>query len=212
MQHGLPSPSNNDLDNYSVNSAGDLDVIYEPLYDYVTYSAAGQSSLSFFQNPIGQLGKTFEDTNMESAGQLPAPQKFIVKAICIDFFPGNVVSGAEADANLENWNDTYNVMKSGWLEFKVGIKPRLRQAPVGAFPSTYRLAGTSALTGTPAGAGVVAGVDYASMAGQVFNIIPVTIPQNQNFSVTLNWNTPVPITTDARIGVKLMGNLYRSVQ
>ena len=198
MRNGRPIPSSNALNQFSVNASGEMDVIYQPLYDYATYLAAGQTSLNFFQNPIGQLGKTREDTNMESAGQLPAPQKFVVEAISIDFFPGAVTS-----AGNTNWEDAYTVFQSGYLDFVVGSKSRLQQAPLGAFPPPYRLGGSS---------GSAAAVDYSSFAGQMFNIIPVTLPANQNFSVSLNWAVGLPISVDARIGVKLHGNLYRSVQ
>lgn len=204
-------PSANALDKFSVNAANGLDVIWQPLYDYQTYAQAGQTSLSFFQAPIGQGGKTLEDTNMESAGQLPAPQKFIVESISIDFFPGNDV-GRDGNAGLaENWDDVYSVMKSGWLDFIVGSKSRLQQAPLGAFPPAYRLGGAAAETGESA-ATTTSVIDYASFAGREFSIIPVTLPANQNFKVTLNWAAALPISVAARIGVKLNGTLYRSVQ
>ncbi len=210
MTRAIPSPTA--LDKYSVNNSSGMDVIYQPIYDYQTYSSAGQTSLNFFQNPVGQLGKTLDDTNMESAGQLPAPQKFLVDAIMIDFFPGNSVNMGNVNGTPDNWQDTYDVMHSGHLDFIVGSKSRLKQAPIGAFPPNYRAAGATSVTGSTAAANTISGVDYAGFAGQMFSIIPVTIPANQNFKVTLSWATALPINADARIGVKLMGNLYRSVQ
>lgn len=206
----IPAPDA--LNKFSVNSATGLDVIWQPLYDYQTYAQAGQTSLSFFQAPIGQGGKTLADTNMESSGQLPAPQKFVVESIQIDFFPGNDVAGFAADAVAAKWQDNYTVMQSGWLDFQVGSKSRLQQAPLGAFPPAYRLGGGAALTGQGSVANSITTVDYASFAGREFSIIPVTLPANQNFKVTLNWPVAVAITVDARIGVKLNGNLYRAVQ
>jgi len=210
--HGRQAPPNNALSQFAVNQAGDMDVIYQPLYDYQAYAQAGQTSLSFFQNPIGQLGKTLADTNMESAGQLPSPQKFLVEAISIDFFPGNPVDMGVVDTSPLNWADVYDVFKSGWLEFTVGSKSVLKQGPLGAFPSNYRLGGGASITGAASVANTIDGVDYATFAGQPFTIIPAAIPANQNFNVTLNWPVAVPITVAARIGVKLHGNLYRSVQ
>lgn len=206
----IPSPDA--LNKFAVNSAQGMDVIWQPLYDYATYAAAGQTSLNFFQLPIGQSGKTLADTNMESAGQLPAPQKFIVESISIDFFPGGSVNGSTVDGTAVNWDDVYTVMKSGWLDFIVGSKSRLQQAPIGAFPPAYRLGGGAALTGAASVANTITSVDYASFAGREFSIIPVTLPANQNFKVSLNWPAAVAINVDARIGVKLNGTLYRSVQ
>ncbi len=212
MNNGRQAPGSGALQKYSVNSANDMDVIWQPLYDFQTYALAGQTSLNFFQLPVGQGGKTLEDTNMESAGQLPSPQKFIVEAISIEFYPGNPVDMGAVDGTPANWQDTYDVMKSGWLDFVVGSKSRLQQAPIGAFPPAHRLGGGAAVTGATAVANTISGVDYASFAGQMFNIVPVALPENQNFKVTLNWAAALPITVAARIGVKLHGNLYRSVQ
>ncbi len=212
MINGRRPPESNALDKYSVNAAGNMSVVYEPLYDYQNYAVLGQSSLNFFQNPIGQNGKTLDDTNMTSAGQLPAPQKFIVDAISIDFFPGGAVNGNTVDGTAINWDDVYTFMKSGHLEFTVGTLPVLRQAPLGAFPAPYRLGGGAAVYGAAALANTVTTIDYASMAGQPFSIIPVTIPANQNFAVSLNWAVAVPINSIARVGIKLHGSLFRSVQ
>lgn len=212
MSMGRQAPLSADLERYSVNNANQKDVIWQPLYDYQSYAIAGQTSLNFFQNPIGQNGKTLEDTNMESSGQLPAPQMFIVEAISIDFFPGGSANLAGVDATAENWDDVNTFMQSGWLDFRVGSKSRLQQAPLGSFPPPYRLGGSSAVTGAASVANTITGVDYASMAGQTFSIIPVTLPANQNFTVSLNWAAAVPLNAAARVGVKLHGNLYRSVQ
>ena len=205
-------PAPGALDKFAVNSAQGMDVVWQPLYDYTTYAAAGQTSLTFFQTPIGQGGKTLADTNLESAGQLPSPQKFIVESISIDFFPGGDVNGTTVDGSAANWDDVYTVMKSGWLDFVVGSKSRLQQAPLGAFPPAYRLGGGAALTGAASVANTITSVDYASFAGKEFSIIPVTLPATQNFKVTLNWPTAVAINVDARIGVKLNGTLFRAVQ
>lgn len=206
------APTPNALDKYAVNSAQGMDVVWQPLYDYQTYAQAGQTSLNFFQLPVGQGGKTLADTNLEAAGQLPAPQKFIVESIQIDFYPGGDVNGSAVDGTAVNWDDCYTVLQSGWLDFVVGSKSRLVQAPIGAFPPVYRLGGGAAVTGEASVANTISSVDYASFAGKEFMIIPVTLPANQNFKVTLNWPTAVAINNDARIGVKLNGNLFRAVQ
>lgn len=209
---GKNPPSSNALQQYAVNQSGQMDVIYQPLYDYVTYAQAGQTQLNFFQNPKGQSGKTAADTNMTNAGMLPAPQKFLVESISIDFQPGNEIAMNTVDGVANNWQDVFDVANSGYLSFDVGSKNQLEVAPLGAFPPAHRLAGSSSVTGTDSVANTITGVDYAQFAGKEFLITPITIPANQNFSVTLNWPTAVPITVAARIGVRLNGWLYRSVQ
>jgi len=211
MNKGLIPPSQNARQQYSVNKAGQQEIIWNPLYDSGTYLLAGQSQLTFFQVPNGQSSKTFEDTNMEAAGQLPSPQSFLCTGICVEMFPAALPGRNIAAASIaSNWNDIYEVFKSGYLEFNIGSKNYLRDAPVGKFPPSYRIAGGAALATTTAAESAV--IDYASVAGAPYSIVPFTIPQTQNFKVTLNWDTAVGITADMPIRVTLQGFLYRDAQ
>lgn len=208
---GIMPPGGDARKRYSVNKRNQQEIIWQSLYDSGTYLLAGQSQLTFFQIPNGSGGKTFEDTNMEAAGQLPSPQSFLCTGISVDMFPAALPGRfAVAGALATNLNDIYEVFQSGFLEFNIGSKNYLREAPVGKFPSQYRIAGVTALaTGLLAESLVT---DYASVAGVPFNIIPFTIPQTQNFKVTLNWDTNVAITADMPIRVNLHGFLYRDAQ
>jgi len=218
-------PSVGDLNRYNVNRAGQAEGIVQPLYDYQTYDGAnGQTSLRFFALPIGQGGKTLADTNMEGAGQMPSPKEQLVTAIQVVFMPGLPVPvnpdglpGTTGPTTaLDNWNDVYTVFRSGYLDFFIGSKSYLIDAPVGKFSNDFRLAGSSAV-GIHAPDAVAAGqtaVDYATFAGPIYNISPVRLTSNQNFDVTLRWPTalPLPSLNDARIGVILMGFQYRLSQ
>ena len=204
------------LQKYSVNRAGMVNAFTQPLYDFQAYAAGGQTSLVFFQLPIGQASKTYADTNMTNPGALPNPVRQIVQSIQIMFFPGSAVNATGAiGTNGLNWQDVWTVWKSGWLEFLVGSSTLLYDAPLGKFPCSQRLAGAAALAdATTAGAGLHSQIDYATFAGPVKQITPVLLEPTQNFSVTLRWPTAValPSTVAGRIGVILEGEQYKLSQ
>jgi hypothetical protein len=214
-------PTLQDIQKYTVNRKGEFEAIRQSLYDFQTYDAAGQTSLSFFQVPLGQAGKTIADTNMEVAGSLPQPKYFLVEAIEIYLFPG-VLPGLEVTtiAETEFTNDVYTVQKSGSVNFFIGSKTYLEEAPIGRFPPKTRLQvdATAAIEfheATNTDSEKQVSVDYATFAGRPYFVTPpVTLIPNQNFKVTLSWPAVValPSGQDARIGVILDGILYRQSQ
>lgn len=201
---------------FSVNMPGQLQAIYEPLYDFQTYPAAGAQSLRFFQEPVGgPSGKTKEDTNMRAGGALPAPQHFLATSIQVEYYPAeDPMSAGVAPGTVSTFtNDTYNVLKAGSLSFVVGDKPQLRQGPLMIFPPKHRLYAEGAIAdSTTAGATQKTTLDYACAVGECFEIEPTLIPPNQNFDVTIEFpSAVVPVASDARIGVRINGTLYRAV-
>lgn len=208
-----PIPTLAELQQFNVNRPDQVEVVAASLYDFQTYAQAGQTSLQFFQIPKGQSSKTFADTNMTLAGSLPAPISFLVQTIEIYFFPGNTVgSTAAAAAAPANWNDTWLVGKSGWLELFIGSKPYLDEAPLMKFPPRSGLGGVSGIAGTYA-AGTFMMVDYASFAGPCYELAsPILLVPTQNFSVTLNWASAQAVAVAGRIGVNLGGLMYRNSQ
>lgn len=220
MQKNSP-PSLAELQNYDVNRAGQIEAVSQTLYDFQTYAQAGQTSLTFFQNPVGSGGKTLADTNMLSAGQLPAPQMFLVESIEVLFFPDGTAASKPsfqgADVLSAFLNDVYAVSKSGWLEFFIGSKPYLREAPIGRFPSKTRLeVENSVATNLTTGAATQTLNSYAAFGGRPYFLkAPILLKPNQNFQVTLNWPAALALaatTTTARVGVVLDGFLYRNSQ
>lgn len=202
-----------ELSQYAVNIPGKVEQVAWSLFDYTTYAAAGQTQLQFFQNPVGQGGKTFVDTNMVAAGQVPSGQNFVVQSVHIEFFPGENPEHVSGVAETNDFtNDTYAVMKSGLLTFTIGSKPYLNEGPIGNFPPTFRMAGHVAYATTVAAQQNA--IDYSSMAGEKHDIIPLLLTSNQNFLVTLNWPAVValPSAVAARIGVRLKGILLRNAQ
>lgn len=200
------------LAQYNPNRPDATEAIWQPFYDFTTYAAAGQTSLSFFQSPQGAGGKTYADTNMTLAGQFPAPTAFLCTAIMIAFFPAGLpsVTGTQG-AISAYWNDAVEVANSGWLEFAIGSKVYLRDAPIGKFAPNFTVNGVFGGYGSST-AGVIAQTGFARAAGRYYEITPFLIPQSQNFSVQLFWPALVDVTATGRIGCILDGFYYRQSQ
>lgn len=214
-------PTRADLARYQVNRPG-WEAIRQSLYDFTAYAAAGQTQLSFFQAPVGQSGKTLSDTNMTLAGQLPANQEFLVQSIEVQFFPTTPTVAAAmpsffgADAAQVLINDSYIVGRAGNLNFTVGSKPYLQEAPVGRFPPKANFDVSAALaTNLTTGAATQTRTGYAKWVGRPYLLTPaeILLVSNQNFIVSLNWPEGVQaISNPGRIGVILDGILYRRSQ
>lgn len=205
-----------DLEKYSVNRSGQMEVIGSALYDAGTYAAAGQTELNFFQTPVGQASKTLADTNMEAAGSLPAPKKFIIEAIEVLFWSG-VVPGTFGAADAADYlNDVATVAKSGYLELYIGSKYYVQEGPIGVFPALNGLSGFVALSDTTtAAADRQSMAQYANMAGRPYVLpSPYTLESNQNFRVSLKWPTAValPSGVAGRVMVRLRGQMFRLSQ
>lgn len=202
------------LNQFSVNRDDAIEELGWSLFDFTTYLAAGQTSLAFFQSPVGQAGKTNVDTNMDLAGQIPKGQNFLVESICVEFFPNVTVDQA---SELNNYADDIKaVAENGLLTFSVGSKDYKREAPLGIFPQQYRQSGFAAMasTTTITATTFANGIQYSQNVGKEHKIIPVRLTSNQNFNVTLTWPVvvPLPSSSAGRIGVRLVGRLFRNAQ
>jgi hypothetical protein len=198
-------PSINALKAYNVNRVGNVEVIWQPTYEYQDYLVAGHTQLTFFQNTVGALAGGLSTTNVRSAGQFPRPQEFLITGIQVTFEVGGAV-GQAASAQQTNWQDVFDVTNSGNLELFIGSKSYLNDAPIGVFPQQWGVGGDGSQ-------GATVGLDYARPVGKYYQITPVKVPANQNFNVTLNWpEGAVPVTTQGVIGVRLDGFLYRLSQ
>lgn len=203
-----------DLQQYNPNLPDAIEAIWQPFYDMQSYPTAGQTQLQFFQLPVGQSSKTLADTNMVLQGQFPAPTAFLTTALQVLFMPGfansasNTFAAGTANANL---NDVVKVADSGYLQFNIGSKVYLTDAPLGKFPPNFSINGLQAYAGTFAATNGVSS-DFARAIGRYYEITPLLIPMNQNFMVTLNWPTAVSTTAIGRIAVILDGFYYRQSQ
>lgn len=226
MQPSLTPPDLATFQKYGVNVAGVTDVIWQPLYDHLSYPAAGVSSLEFFQVQRGQGtttapgatgAKSLSDTNMTLAGQLPQPQSHLTLGISFRFYPGiNPGRGAVAKATAGHFiNDVWHVFKAGSVEFIVGEKPRIQESPIGKMGSPVALGGHASLADTTtAAADSLSLVDYAYFKSPVYRVAACAIPWGQNFLVRVSFpaNVTLPSGQAARIGCDLHGWLARAAQ
>ena len=204
------------LKEYNVNRPGQVEVIWQPLYEIQAYPIAGVAQITFFQNTVGAGGLTQADTNMEAAGQMPRPKEFLVVGIQVFFEPGNAIAvgNAAAATTQENWNDVSDVMNgAAFLRFFIGSKDYLVDAPLSKFTQQFRLGGVAnnAATGTNA-TPVVWLIDYAVHSGRYYSITPTKLPSNQNFNVSLNFPVVIAVNVAGRVGVILDGFQYRLSQ
>ena len=213
---GRKPPSMAQLAKYNVNRAGQIEVIWQPLYDFLVYPSAGQTApFTFFQRSTGTGGTTLSDTNMQAAGQIPRPQEFLVTGIQIVFIPaGDAAQGGLAIGLVQpNWVDVNAVGVEGNVIFNIGSKAYLREFPTGKFPPTFTIDGEGNRSdANVAAAGGLGFVDYARTAGRYYSITPTKIPANQNFDVTISFPAAVGVANNARLGVILDGFLYRLSQ
>jgi len=208
------------MTHFNVNMPNEVESIWQPLYDKLTYANAGQTNLKFFQTPVGGNGNTVtaEMTNMKAAGQISAPQQMLVTGIQLDFQPSAALAQIHAatPADLQDYvNDVQAVLNSGVVVFTVGNKEQNRDAPIRRFPpSTYLEVDAALSDATTPAAGLTSGISYAQGCGELYSLTPLNIPWAQNFDVTILWDTGValPSGDDGEITCYLQGYLYRSVQ
>lgn len=222
-----------DLERYRMNVKNKMEKVRQPLYDFQEYAAAGQLQLAFFALPRGQgttrhprdTGggvKNASDTNMEAAGMMPQPKKFLAESIEVHFYPLYEAAARAAIGTLgttlaqsEFSNDMYTVWKSGSLKFFVGSKTNVEMAPLSYFPPKTRLKVRADIDvqSVAAGGPDFQFSDYSVGAGRPFILDPpVLLESNQNFVVELNWPVLTPISAVARIGVVMDGILLRNAQ
>lgn len=227
---GRPILTAEQLQQHKAYVDGANDVIWNPLYDYQTYTGTtGHTELIFFTQPQGQgttsaqgaTGpKTEADTNLTNSGLLPQNNEFYCTGIELMFVPGvqpGVGSITLADFADSYVNDVYSLGKSGVLTFRIQDRDYCQDGPLNLFPDTTRLALESSfgfVFDADQATGVVERVAYANWSGEPYSITPVYIENNQGFRVKLNWPAAIvlPSGVNARIGVRLNGFLIRSAQ
>lgn len=220
-------PSYDSLSAYNVNRDG-WEAIKQSLYDSQAYAAAGATSLSFFQLPVGQgtgfggAAKTFSDTNILSPGQMPANQEFLIQSVEVSFFPTTPTVAAQmpaafgAQAIAQIVNDAYIFYRAGNLNLIIGSKSYLQEGPLLRFPPKAYFEVHAALADvTTAGANLQSRIAYATARGRPYMLQPANLRlvSNQNFNCQLSWPEGLQaITNPARIFVILDGILYRRSQ
>ncbi len=213
--------------NFTVNWADAKNVAWLPQYDYTQYPIAGMAATSFFQiakggvDPTTGLQKTLHDTNMVGAGgQISKPKTFLAMGVQFRFFSGApaVQFGSTYAVGAKNQAaDLEAIRQSGYLQFKIGDKVCAGEAPLDLFMGGQPVPKVDVETTdtTTAGAANFSVLAQATIAGNEYEITPVQIPENQNFTVDVNWfegAVAMPSGAKARIGARLLGFLWQPVQ
>lgn len=201
---------------YQVNDIDMMEGISSPLYSYQAYPAAGASTLVFFQTPVSGT-VTSEDTNMQLAGQLPNPNKFLIQGVGIDYLPGIAPVRFGAEAATSHLNDVMAILRRGTTSLIIGSKEYLNVAPLMILPPRSHIDGaTSAADASTAAASLQTFASIAYANGDVFKPIPLLLEAGQNFKFTISFPggvVAIPSSdANARIGVIFYGTLYRPPQ
>jgi hypothetical protein len=187
------------------------------LFDYVTYAAAGQQNLTFFQTPPGQAGKTEQDTNVPGAGLVPAGQQFTARFLAVDFVSGAtpIERGAVA-AGADVLRDILAVRNSGILTLEIGTKEYVSNGPLSVFPNPRRFDGSVAISdASTAAADLVGNLIAGDFTGPLWHLGDKNLDPQVPFKVTIAWPAGVvalPSGVAGRIGVRLIGWLRRKPQ
>lgn len=222
QQHCLPICSEDyiDISRFDVNFPGAMEMVTQPLYHIQSYPAAGSTSLSFFQTPAGASSTTLEDTNMQLAGQLAAPQSFLITGISINWYPGQTAAAPVqlgAAAITGSLNDQAAVFRRGLVQLTVGNKNYGQWAALDMLPPRSHLnAAVATSDATTAAAALNLRMEVPYIDGAPFKINPYRLMASQNFKVTVDFpGGAVALPSGdalARIGVILWGTLFRPVQ
>lgn len=217
---------------------GPVEVIWQPLYDYLLYPTAGSAApFKFFSVPEGQgissssanaaNPKGLADTNMKLAGALGQPEAFWIESIEFDVQPGSVstantytvqipaaFAAANAAAVQAGAHDVNAVLSGGFLQLNVSNKQYYQEGPLLRFPPTKGFVFDVALGTTSATAGEVV-KEKLRAGGSTCVINPgIAIMAQQPFNVSVTYPTAIatPSGFNARIGVILNGYLLRPLQ
>jgi hypothetical protein len=230
---GRPVLDQNYLNTHRVGIPGQKDVIWNPLYDFIAYPSAGGLLFSFYSNPIGQgtsstpgagaVSKSIFDTNLTIGNQLTKGNEFYVVGSESLLYPG--VSNAALPltvlpgrSNLPTTvgifvNDVWSVGNGGVKVMSIGTDRKyIQDGPLMMFPPVTRLAVQAALaqvSATGTGAGIE--ISYAAWSGEPYSVVPIYIEANQQFILTVQFNTliPTPSLQIARLGDRMRGYLIR---
>jgi hypothetical protein len=175
------------------------EILTQPLYDSSDIAAATVGNVQFFTvNTIGNVGLL--RTNMELAGQLPAPRQLLIQQVSV--IPW--ASQAVAAASVSVADDVALIAAQTTITLTVSDKPYLR-GPSLLFPGGV---GIETADVTQGHSGLASPMARFNMMrpGQL-------LKPNENFNVVLN--IPVAIaglTQSTRVYVVLWGLQLRSVQ
>lgn len=180
----MPLPNNNVITDILLGRAGSYsdsrDVILHTLFD-TRYFGSTISDYTYFVQPVGSAwrvgSKTSNETNMNSAGQLPNGQSFIVKRIGC-YLISHIASD---EVNAADVVQAYvNIMQSSLFELRIAGREYDFQAHGTKFLPNL-IAASDAATSTPTHAARFG--DVISSGWVPLRDTPIVIGELVNFSV-----------------------------
>lgn len=202
-----------DFQNYAALTAG-REVISGAFWDTLQYTSATTLQLIFFQQALAGA-VTIDVSNMRNPGQLPYPQKFLIRALRVFLKqrPESVNEVGPAAVQTGAINNIYGLMQTGALQITIGSK-EYGKYPLWVFSSGGGVFGQMLVSNILIGGG------FADMGGlgspsarNVYTLAkPMLIETSQYFSVTVTWPAAVTLTRNLSLTVCLEGDLIRPVQ
>jgi len=191
-------------------------------YSYITYPAAGASTLTFFGQVAGQAGVTLQDTNLPKAGSF-GQTHFQLKSIStdiqiaendVDQFTRANINDIDTRATATDYIGGF--VQAGVLNFSVGARPfatipkPFQYAPPPGSPLDLENTFVNQISAAPApavGVEQVVGVPWVTqtkMRPNVYFVDPnILIEAEQQFTVTIDFPSglvPVLATNVINIG------------
>jgi hypothetical protein len=186
------------------------EVIGWSLYDTLTYISGTTLSLDFFTNV--RANKSL--SNMETAGALPAPKSFLIRAprFFVKQRPRSVAVAAATNPNTGALDNLVQLTNQGVARLIVGSKEY-------GFVPLWMLCSGGGVTGQMSQGGAATGlVDYATVgvpdARNVWSLTkPILVESQVNFKVELIWDAPLTLAGgNLDLTIALDGDMLRAIQ
>jgi len=196
------------------------EAVDQPLYHLQSYGTGGATSFTFFQTAQGSATNGLADTNMDNAGSLSAGKRFAIFAVGVHFIPSAPQVNNAGASSASALNDIKKVIEGiGSLTLTVLNKVYLNVAPLSMLPSGMGIFnGGAAYQATQSsganGDGFIAyGTNGIPAPASRYQLrVPIPIPPQVTFSVSLAFPTAITVTTASRIGLFLWGIQIRAKQ
>lgn len=193
------------------------EAVDQPLYHIQTYPTTGAVSFTFFNVSSTDLSIT----NMDNAKVLSKGKKFATFAISMAYIPGQspVQSGASTTVDSALADAKKVLEGASYLQFSILDKVYLTESPLTRVPAGLGLfASAGGIQRTQAAAADgLAQISYATNGLPVVTAkrllrVPIPIPEQVQFGVTVYFPTLVTVTTAGKLGCWLDGILVRARQ
>lgn len=186
-------------------SGRDPEAIWHVAYDTKVYTDNATVLLNFFD--ATNVGNGFL-SNMEAAGQFPAPQVFDIHGVFADLWPAAAGISTSADTT-GNANDLALLLNIGTPIWQL----TLQQKVYGPYPliSLHSLGGLSLFFSSTVAAVSQQFAQNNQMPGWNYNS-SITIPAQTSFQFSVRWAAAQNLTANWNLRISMSGKLSRAVK